>query len=179
MLVLGNILSFISYFIYWLGPLCKEKKNFLIFTTIGYFIGSISFLLLNSFAGIGNQFFAIGRNLICLKLKDSSMKIKMLFYIILLIVFISMIWLTWNGISSIFVFLCGMINLFANMFLPLQKIRITSSVASIMYIGYQFFIQNYLGTMCEFITFGILIGSYIKYKNHNIDPPFSNWRDNN
>ena len=62
--ILGQILTLISYLIFWISRFLKNRKNILFWDNISRIFAIISFYFLNTFDGIKNTLYVILRNVL-------------------------------------------------------------------------------------------------------------------
>ena len=157
MAILGNILTAISYIIFWTSRFCKNKKKILIVDNISRLITILSFLCLKNLNGIQNTFFVLIRNELGHRVKNKKKYIA--FFIMLAILFF-MYYLSFEFPSTIFIAVCGITNLIGVILCETKWLRIWGMIGSIPYILFQLSIKNYAGTICEFITLIIMLYTF-------------------
>ena len=79
--------------------------------------------------------------------------------------YILVMFLTYEGIPSVLIFITLSINLFALWWLRPQGIRMLGIISSIFLVTYQIMIQNWVGLLEIFVVISN-ITSFLKYKNY-------------
>ncbi len=164
--VLGQILTLISYLIFWISRFFKEKKEILIGDNISRVVAIVAFLFLGTYDGIKNTVYVIIRNILGDIVNEKNKKYKIITFIVMLIILFIMYSFNFNGISTICVAICGVFNLYGVIMCNEQGIRIFGMIGSAFYAAFMFFTFNITGTICELICFIVMLISYLKYKNN-------------
>lgn len=77
--IIGQILTLISYLIFWFSRFLRTKNNILLFDNISRIFAIIAFFVLGTYDGIKNTLYVILRNILGLlktgKIKKLSLKI--------------------------------------------------------------------------------------------------------
>ena len=162
MFIIGQILTFLSYLIFWISRFEKTKKRMLLEDNICRVIAILAFLSLKTYDGIKNTIYVIFRNILGDKIKQKKTKIITL--IVMLIILISMYLIDFNGISTICIAICGILNLYGTIMCDEQGIRIFGMFGSGFYTMFMIFTGNIIGIICEIICFITMLVSYVKYK---------------
>ena len=163
--VLGQVLTFISYLVFWISRFSKEKKNILLGDNISRFIAILAFLFLGSYDGIKNTLYVILRNIIGDIADKKSKRQKIIAFIIMLILLILIYSFNFSGIATICIAVCGIFNLYGVIMCKEQGIRIFGMIGSAFYLAFMIFTWNVTGAICELICFIVMLISYLKYKN--------------
>lgn len=158
--LVGQILTFVSYFIYWLSRFRKTKRSILLVDNLSRLFTIASFICLGSLNGIQNTIYSGVRNIVGQRVTEKS---KYKAFVIMLIISILIYALSFNGWSTVIIFACALCNLYGVILCDEQGIRKWGIVGGFIYIGFQFLIANYIGCICEFI--GIIV-TYISYKKN-------------
>ena len=74
-----------------------------------------------------------------------------------------------QGISTICIAICGILNLYGVIMCNEQGIRLLGMIGSSFYMGFMIFTGNIVGFICEIICFIVMFTSYMKYKNKGLD----------
>lgn len=162
--ILGQILTLISYLIFWVSRFMKKKKNILLLDNISRFFAIIAFYFLGTFDGIKNTLYVILRNTLGNITNKKENKYKIITFIIMLIILIIMYSINFDGISTACIAICGILNLYGVIICNEQGIRIFGMIGSLFYTAFLCFTGNIVGTICEIICFMVMLVSYIKYK---------------
>lgn len=162
--IIGQILTLISYLIFWISRFFKKKKKILIGDNISRIFAIVAFLFLGTYDGIKNTLYVIIRNVLGDVVDKKNKKYKITTFFIMLFILIIMYSFNFNGISTICVAICGIFNLYGTIMSDEQGIRLFGMIGSIFYASFLFFTFNYIGTICEVICFIVMLISFIKYK---------------
>ena len=165
--ILGQVLTFISYLIFWISRFKKKKNNILLWDNISRFFAIIAFIFLGTYDGIKNTLYAILRNILGQITNEKTKKYKIVTFFMMTILLILMYSFNFSNISTICIAICGMLNLYGVIMCKEQGIRIFGMVGSGFYSAFMFFSGNFIGTICEIICFMVMLASYIKYRNSN------------
>lgn len=167
MQLIGQILTFISYAIFWISRFGKNKKNILIIDNCSRVFTIMSFVCLGSLNGIQNTIFSGIRNFIGQKVTD---KYRYKVYIVMVTILTCMYAISFNGFSTVLLYMCAFFNLIGVILLKEQGLRMCGMIGGIIYIGFQIAINNYVGAVCEFVGVVVTLVAYMKcMKNVNID----------
>ena len=169
--LLGQVLTLISYIVFLLSRFIKRKNNILLWDNVSRFLAILSFVFLRTYDGIKNTVYVILRNVVGQITNNKSIKKKIITFILMLILLISMYTISFNGISTIAIAISGIFNLYGVIMCNEQGLRIFGMLGSAFYMIFMFATGNIVGTICEVIGFFVLLTSYFKYKKtkHNID----------
>ena len=163
MIILGYIFTVINYFLYCLSRFVRDKKNMLlidllakIFTVLGlYCLGSLS-----GAYSFGITFFL----LIVANIKERLGVKWIVGFIFFQVLYTLILILTYQGISSILIFIVSSLKLTSTWWLIPQKIRIVGMCNSVLFLGYQIAIKNWAGLLEIFVMLSNLI-AYLKYQS--------------
>lgn len=164
--IVGQFLTFISYGIFWISRFFKKKKDILLLDNISRIFTIIAFAFLGTYDGIKNTIYVILRNFLGQVTSDKSKKSKIIIFILMLIVLVLMYSINFNGISTICIGVCGILNLYGVIMCNEQGIRIFGMLGSVFYMLFMIYTNNIVGSICELICFFVMIVSYIKYRNN-------------
>ena len=160
----GQILTVLSYGIYYFSRFLKEKKNIMLYDNVSKAVTILSFIFLKSYDGIATTIFTLVRNITGRAVINKKLKVKIISFIILLAVMVGMYSVKFAGIGTIAVGISMLFNLVGVIFLGPQGMRICTSCGSVFYIIFQLSIKNTAGGICEFVTLIVNLVSFIKYK---------------
>ena len=168
MILIGYIFTILNYGCYCSSRFMKEKKNILFLEIFAKLFSMGGLYCFGSLTGTYSM--AIGfLILIISNIKErnknkinnrKNMSIYMFFQFLYFIV----IFLTFNGISSILVAITSSISLFCIWWMPPQKMRIIGGFNSFLFIAYQISIKNWAGLL-EVAVIMSNFASFVKYKN--------------
>lgn len=161
--IIGQLLTFLSYVVFWVSRFKKNKKDILLYDNISRFFAIAAFAVLKTYAGIKNTIYVLVRNYVGDKVKNNSKKVKFLSFIIMLIILFIMYLFDKIDISIICIALCGITNLYGVIMCDEQGIRLWGMIGSIFYAIFLFATANLVGGICEIICFIVSLLSYIKY----------------
>lgn len=167
--IIGQILTLISYLIFWISRFFKKKKEILIGDNISRVFAIVAFLFLGTFDGIKNTLYVILRNILGDIVDKKNKKYKILTFLIMLCILLIMYSFNYNGISTICVAICGIFNLYGTIMCNEQGIRFFGMIGSFFYMLFLFLTLNYVGTICEIICFIVMLISFFKYRNNKQD----------
>ena len=87
--IIGQILTFISYLIFWISRFIQNKNNILFWDNISRIFAIIAFIFLGTYDGIKNTLYVIIRNLLgqITYKKSRNYKIITLILMLLLLIF--------------------------------------------------------------------------------------------
>lgn len=163
--ILGQLLTAVSYIIYWVSRFFKAKKSMLIADNLSRLIAIIAFICLDSINAIQNTVFCIVRNYLGTKVINSKRRIKIIVLILLFSCAMTMYVLSFKGIETVFIAICSTINMFGVIMLKEQGMRLATLSGSGFYASYLFLTANYTGFICELITLIVSFISWLKYHN--------------
>ena len=162
--LLGQGLTLISYMVFWFSRFIKRKNNILLWDNVSRFLAIIAFVFLGTYDGIKNTIYVILRNVVGQITNNKSIKKKIVTFILMLILLITIYTINFNGISTISIAISGIFNLYGVIMCNEQGLRIFGMLGSAFYMIFMFVTGNIVGTICEVIGFFVLITSYFKYK---------------
>ena len=163
-MLLGQILTFLSYLIFWLSRFLKSKKGMLLCDNISRVFAILGFIFLGTIDGIKNTLFVVVRNCVSSRVVNESRIIKLRYFGIMLGVLFLMYILDFNGISTICVAVCGIFNLYGTVVCNEQGMRLCGLAGSGFYAIFLFTTKNYVGFICELICGIVLTTSFLVYK---------------
>lgn len=164
--IVGQFLTFISYGIFWISRFFRKKKDILLLDNISRIFAIISFAFLGTYDGIKNTIYVILRNFLGQVTNTKNKMNRISIFILMLIILVLIYSINFNGISTICVAICGILNLYGVLMCNEQGIRIFGMLGSAFYMAFMIYTNNIVGSICELICFFVMIVSYIKYKNN-------------
>lgn len=153
----------LSYAIFWASRFLSNKKAILNMDNLSRLVTIVSFLFLDSINGIQNTLFILFRNEVGKKVIDKPIKVKYSFFYVLLGILLLMYLFSFNGLSTICLAVCGVLNLIGTIFGDEQQLRLYGLVASLFYMAFLFLTGSLSGCLCEGITFLMIFLSWKKY----------------
>ncbi len=171
--IVGQVLTLISYLVFWISRFIKSKYKILLWDNISRFFAIVSFIFLGTYDGIKNTLYVILRNILGQYTNKKKKKYKLLTLFIMFILLVFIYCFDFHGISTICVAICGILNLYGVIMCNEQGIRFFGMLGSIFYIGFMVFTGNIVGILCEVICFFVMLVSYIKYKNKGISSNYN------
>lgn len=165
--VLGQLLTLISYLVFWISRFIKSKNNILLWDNISRIFAIIAFICLNAYDGIKNTIYVILRNVLGQITNKKEQKYKIITFLSMLVVLVLMYSFNFNGMSTICIAICGILNLYGTIMCDEQGIRIFGMIGSAFYATFMLLTGNIIGNICEIICFIVMLISYLKYKNIN------------
>ena len=167
--IIGQILTLISYLIFWISRFIKSKHKILLWDNISRVFAIIAFIFLGTYDGIKNTLYVILRNLLGQFTNKKEKKHKLIALFIMLILLVLIYSFDFRGVSTICIAICGILNLYGVIMCNEQGIRFFGIIGSIFYMGFMIFTGNIVGFLCEAICFFVMIASYMKYKNKEVN----------
>lgn len=164
--IVGQFLTFISYGIFWISRFFRKKKDILLLDNISRIFAIISFAFLGTYDGIKNTIYVILRNFLGQVTNTKNKMNRISIFILMLIILVLIYSINFNGISTICVAICGILNLYGVLMCNEQGIRIFGMLGSAFYMAFMIYTNNIVGSICELICFFVMMVSYIKYKNN-------------
>ena len=164
-IILGQVLTLISYLIFWISRFCKNKHKLLLWDNISRIAAIAAFFFLGTYDGIKNTLFVIVRNIMGQVTNKKSITTKLLTFIIMSLILIGMYYIGFNGITTILVGICGIFNLFGVIMCKEQGIRLFGLLGSSFYAAFLLLTNNITGFICEIICFFVILTSYLKYRD--------------
>ena len=164
-MVVGYIFTFINYIAYCTSRFQKKKSLILTLDLIAKICTIIALYFLGSLSGSYSMFISF-ISIIIFNIKERYKFNKYLefsIYILLQIGYILVGIFTFSGISTILIFITSSVMLFANCYLSPQKMRFLGVPCSMLYLGYQISIKNWVGLLEILVILSNII-SFKKYK---------------
>lgn len=162
---LGQLLTLLSYIIFWVSRFFKDKNKILAFDNTSRIAAIISFICLGSVNGIQNTLFVLVRNYCGQKVNKKSDNTKRVTFIILLMSLCIMYAIFFDGVSTVILFICAVLNLIGVILCDEQGMRLFGLSGSLFYAIFLYLINNNVGFICEIICSFVLMSSYLVYKN--------------
>ena len=163
--IIGQLLTFISYLIFWVSRFMKEKNQILLCDNISRVFAIVAFIFLGTHDGVKNTLYVVLRNVLGQVTNHKNKKYKLVTLAMMLILLVVMYSFSFQGISTISIAICGVLNLYGVIMCNEQGLRIFGMIGSVFYAGFMLFSGNIIGTICEVICFFVMLISYMKYKN--------------
>lgn len=164
-LIIGQVLTLVSYIVFWFSRFLKTKKDILLIDNLSRIIAIIGFVFLGTYDGIKNTVYVIFRNYLGKITIKKSHSVKLKVFVAMLLLLLLMYSFNFNGLATICIGICGILNLYGTIMTNEQGIRIYGMLGSIFYMFFMLFTGNVTGTVCEIICFAVMLISYIKYKS--------------
>lgn len=161
--IIGEILTFISYLVFWISRFLKRKNSILLLDNVSRLFSIASFAFLGTFDGVKNTLYAVLRNVLGQVTNKRNKEYKIITFLLLLMLLILMYIFDFHGISTICLAICGILNLYGTIMCNEQGIRIFGMLGSIFYGLFMIFTNNIVGIICEIICFTVMFISYFKY----------------
>ncbi len=162
MLVLGYVFTVLGYLAYWIGRFFKKKSVLMLTNSLSsaFFIGQ--FFCFGSYNGMANSCLVVARGL-AVNLKDKLKKPLHWLFCLFILAFIGTATIFWSGWPSIFTTITMFINIYANWYLPPQKLRLATCIASVFAEIFLLSLGNYLGMLFELTIIASNLISWFKY----------------
>ena len=162
--IFGQILTLISYLIFWYSRFKKDKKNILLLDNVSRIFAIVAFIFLGTYDGIKNTVFVILRNFLGQITDKKKTLYKITTFLLMLSILIIMYVANFNGISTICIAICGIANLYGTIMCNAQGIRIFGMIGSGFYTTFMILTGNTIGIICEIICFTVMLISFLKYR---------------
>ena len=159
MIYLGYIFTTLGYISYWIGRFFKKKSVMMATNSLSSLFLAISFIFFNSYHGIANQVLVVARG-IFINYKDKRQKPMHWLFVLFVMLFLIVTVIFWSGWASVFALITMLINIYANWYLPPQKLRIATVLASCFYEGFLICIGNWSGVALELT---IIISNFVSW----------------
>lgn len=163
-MLIGQILTVISYLVYYISRFLKEKSNIILLGNISKIFTILSFIFLKSYDGIVSTIYSLVRDVCGRLLIKRDLIYKQLSFIVLTIVLVIISSFNFNGLSTLCVDTTMLLNTFGVLFLKPQGMRVMTMIGSLFYSAFQFSIGNIAGFICELGTLTVNFVSYMKYR---------------
>ena len=163
-IIIGQLLTALSYIFFWISRFKKNKKNMLLWDNFSRLTAIISFIFLGTYDGVKNTLYATLRNILGQVTDNRKKTYRIVTFCAMLLLLILMYIFDFHGISTICIALCGIFNLYGVIMCKEQGIRIFGMIGSVFYALFMIFTKNIIGVICEVICFFVVLASYIKYK---------------
>ena len=162
MILLGYFLTLLNYITYCLSRFMRHKKMMLGLDLLSKVFMGLGLYCLNSLSG-AYMTAAIFFMLIVANIKEQLNKRWLFGYIFFQSLYFVILFLTYEGLSSILITTTVSVALFSVWWLPPQKIRIVGCVNGLTYLAYQISIKNWAGLIEILMILSNWI-SFYKYK---------------
>lgn len=162
MRILGYIFTILNYILYCISRFQKQKKNMVCIELMAKTCMMISLAIFGSLTGANNQIVGFIL-LIVVNIKEKKEKNNFMWYLIFELVYIIILFATYQGISSVLTFCVCSITLFNLWWLTPQEMRLIGGMNSLINLTYLLSIGNIAGLLELTGTFSNF-ASYIKYE---------------
>lgn len=165
-MILGNILTLISYIVYWLASFFKSKKTIMWVRLISYIIAVPAYIVLQSKSGALNMLFTIIRYLLGILLIDKLTKksAKVSYILAFSLIYLSSGIFSFEGFGTIFLIISNIIGVVALAVGSAQFLRVLSIIGSVLFLVYLGTIHNFTGILCELVTLISSIVTFMLYR---------------
>ena len=168
MIILGYFFTALNYACYCISRFMKQKKMMLLIDLVSKVFTALGFYFLNSLSGV-YTFIVVFFLLIVANIKERLGKRWLFGYLFFQSLYISILFFTFAGISSVLVFTAVSITLFCIWWLPPQKMRLIGGFNSFTFLAYQISIKNWAGLLEILVIISNFV-AFIKYRKTAISP---------
>ena len=166
MIALGYIFTVINYVLYCASRFAVSKKTILLMDLVAKVFTVMGLYCLNSLSGAA-VFCITFVLLIAANIKERLDKKCLWGFIVFQALYTIALFYTYDGISSILVFLSATINLLCIWWFAPQNMRLVGGFNCIIYLAYQISIKNWAGL----IEILVLISNFAAYIKYHKDTP--------
>ena len=166
MLYLGYLFTVINYVFYCASRFMKDKKDILFMDLIAKAFTVAGLYCLGSMTGVYSMSLMFLINIVCYYKERKQARLPFLYWLSLALYFY-ILYSTYVGISSVLVFTTSVLTITANWWFPPQWMRLSAVFGCVLYLGYQYSIQNW-GGILELASLGSNAVSYYKYRKQDI-----------
>ena len=162
MITLGYFFTILNYLFYCISRFLRQKKDMPLIDLLAKILTILGLYCLGSTSG-AFSFVVVFFVLIAANIKVRLNKKWTLFFVVFQILYFLILISTYQGISSVLVFITSSVSLFCNWWLAPQKIRFFGGCNSVLFLLYQISIKNWAG-LFEIIVMFSNFTSYLKYR---------------
>lgn len=165
MIWLGYFFTALNYACYCLSRFMKQKQWMLLLDLLAKIFTIIGLYFLNSLSG-AYSFVITFLLLIAANIKEKLNKKWLFGYLLFQLLYLIVLFYTYEGISSVLVALSSSITLLCIWWLPPQQMRFVGGLNCFIFLSYQICIKNWAGLLEIFVILSNLF-SYLKYRKAN------------
>ena len=165
MIWLGYFFTALNYACYCLSRFMKQKQLMLLLDLLAKIFTIIGLYLLDSLSG-ASSFIVMFLLLIVANIKEKLNKKWLFGYLLFQLLYLIVLFYTYEGISSVLVVLSSSITLLCIWWLPPQQMRFIGGLNCFVFLAYQISIKNWAGLLEIFVIISNLF-SYLKYRKAN------------
>ena len=165
-MILGNILTLISYIVYWLASFFKSKKTIMWVHLVSYTIAVPAYIALNSTSGTLNMLLTIVHYLLGILLIDKLTRksAKISYILIFSLVYVATGVFSFEGFGTTFLIASNIIGVIALAIGNAQFLRVLNMISSVLFLVYLGTIHNFTGILCELVTLTSFIVTFMLYR---------------
>ena len=165
-MILGNILTLISYIIYWLASFFKSKKTIMWVRLISYIIAVPAYIVLQSKSGTLNMLFTIVRYLLGILLIDklTNKSAKVSYILVFSLIYAATGVFSFEGFGTMFLIVSNIIGVIALAVGSAQCLRVLNMISSVLFLVYLGTIHNFTGLLCELVTLISFVVTFMLYR---------------
>lgn len=160
----GQLFIFLSYIVFWFALYCKSKKTVLKMTISSYLVAYLGFIFTYNLNGTINNTYGIIRSFVGVKMDNFETKKRIPVLVSMLTVLLLIYYFTYDGVSTLCLAVCGVLNLIGSLLGDAQWLRKLGLAGGVFYAMFLLFSGSVVGFVCELITDIVLLTSYIKYR---------------
>lgn len=165
MIWLGYFFTALNYACYCLSRFMKQKQLMLLLDLLAKIFTIIGLYLLDSLSG-ASSFIVMFLLLIVANIKEKLNKKWLFGYLLFQLLYLIVLFYTYEGISSVLVVLSSSITLLCIWWLPPQQMRFIGGLNCFVFLAYQISIKNWAGLL-EILVIISNLFSYLKYRKAN------------
>jgi hypothetical protein len=143
----------------------KQKQLMLLLDLLAKIFTIIGLYLLDSLSG-ASSFIVMFLLLIVANIKEKLNKKWLFGYLLFQLLYLIVLFYTYEGISSVLVVLSSSITLLCIWWLPPQQMRFVGGLNCFVFLAYQISIKNWAGLL-EILVIISNLFSYLKYRKAN------------
>ena len=162
MIWLGYLFTALNYACYCLSRFMKQKQMMLLLDLLAKILTILGLYCLDSLSG-AYAFIVSFFLLIAANIKEKLNKKWLFGYIFFQLLYLAVLYFTYDGISSILVVLSSSITLLCIWWLPPQQMRFVGGLNCFIFLAYQISIKNWAGLL-EILVILSNLFSFLKYK---------------
>ncbi|MBQ9035213.1 MAG: YgjV family protein [Alphaproteobacteria bacterium] len=164
MIWLGYFFTVLNYLCYCLSRFMKHKKMMLLLDLLAKVFTALGLYFLDSLSG-AYIFMAVFFMLIVANIKERLNKRWLLGYVFFQSLYLTILFYTYGGISSVLVVTTVSVTLFCIWWLPPQQMRFIGGLNCFTYLAYQISIKNWAGLL-EILVILSNLFSFLKYRKN-------------
>ena len=151
-LIIGNIILVLSYIVFWCSRFFKTKKQIIVVDFIQNILTIICFIVLGNLNGAEEAGYNLSNDILGFIADNKEKRAKHILFTIAFLVILFIYINDYQGISTMFLIVAGVVELFGYIICDEQGMRLMDILSSIFYSVFLFFTETYIGVLCEMPT---------------------------